>query len=445
MGEDALHFNFFTFHLLLHFTLSSLHYFTPFNMTVKHHLFLFLGILALCLLLACKTTSRTQYTLKESPSSPVSDFTALKKILKGKRVVALGEFTHGGKEINQLKAELIKYLHEELDYELLLFEAGIGEGIAIEFDRQQLTKGQLLTAGLPGPWHTESYLELMTYLKAKPELTIAGFDVQRTGRSFDRLLKKMLLIAGADTAQYNPLEAQFGQMMRQFTNRKTKADDAMLAQKEKLKRQYLNLTQLFTAEKSRLEKHWDKQQLALVLKTFSNRIAYLDYFIRFKLNNNYRERWAARDSLMADNASWLIRERYPDKKVIISAHNFHIDKANEQELTMGELLAAEFGDAYYAIGVFGGKGSYANNGRKEEIMSITKAKNDIQQIVLGFDQEITLLPPPNKTTPAIAWWLEPVLVNHSFINLTNDRYMRLDQAFDAIIGIRNISPPTYIN
>lgn len=414
-------------------------------MTVKHQLLLLLGISLSCLLLTCKTTAPTHYSLKKTPSSPGSDFRALKNILKDNRVVALGEFTHGGKEINLLKAELIKYLHEELGYDLLLFEAGVGEGIAIEFDRQQLTKGQLLTAGLPGPWHTEEYLELMTYLKATPELTIAGFDVQRTGRSFDRLLKKMLPIAGADTAQYHQLETQFGQMMRQFSNRKAKADDAMLAQKEKLKRQYLDLTQLFTTQKSRLEKQWDQQQLTLVLKTFSNRIAYLDYFIRFKLNNNYRERWAARDSLMADNASWLIRECYPDKKVIISAHNFHIDKANEQELTMGEVLAAELGESYYAIGVFGGKGSYANNGRKEEIMSITKAKNDIQQMVLGFEQEITLLPIPGQATPSTAWLLEPVLVNHSFINLANERHMRLDQAFDAIIGIQNISPPKFIN
>lgn len=414
-------------------------------MTVKHRRFLFLGILALCLLFACKTTFDTHYALKQEPSSTALDFTALKKILKNKRVVALGEFTHGAKEINQLKAELIKYLHEELGYDLLLFEAGVGEGIAIEFDRKQLTKEQLLTAGLPGPWHTEGYLEMMTYLQAAPELTVAGFDVQRTGRSFDRLLRKMLVVAGADTAQYNQLEIEFGQMMRQFQRRKSKADDAMLAQKEKLKKQYQDLTQLFTTQKQMLENQWDKKQVALVLKAFSNRMAYLDYFIRFKLNNNYGERWAARDSLMADNASWLIRELYPDKKVIISAHNFHIDKDNAKELTMGEVLAAELGDSYYAIGIFGGNGSYANNGRQAEIMSITKAKNDIQQLILGFQQEITLLPIPTKAAPSTAWLLEPVLVNHSFINLANERQLRVDQAFDAIIGIRNISPPKYMN
>ncbi len=417
--------------------------FTPPIMTIKHPLFLLFALLSLCFLLTCKTSSPSQYALKQTPTSSALDFTALKKVLKNKRVVALGEFSHGAKEINLLKIELIKYLHEELGYDLLLFEAGVGEGIAIEFDRQQLTKGQLLTAGLPGPWHTEEYLEMMTYLQATPDLTVAGFDVQRTGRSFDRLLKKMLLAGGADTAQYNLLETQFGQMMRQFQSRKSKADDTMLAQKEKLKKQYQELTALFTQQKSTLEKQWSKQQQALVLKTFSNRIAYLDYYIRFKLNNNYRERWAARDSLMADNGRWLIREIYPDKKVIISAHNFHIDKANEQELTMGELLAAELGDSYYAIGIFGGKGSYANNGRQEEIMSISKAKNDIQQIILGFEQEITLLPIPAQASPATSWLLEPLLVNHSFINLANERQLRLDQAFDAIIGIRNISAPKY--
>lgn len=404
-----------------------------------------LGLFILLFLLACQGPKWLPvYTLAPDDQTP-TDFSIFKQLLKNKRVVMLGEFCHGAKEINQLRKEFIQYLHAELGYEVVLFESGIGEGIAIQYDRSELSAARMVTAGVTGPWHTEDYVEIMEYVKANPGLTVAGFDVQRTGRSFDTLLQLLLTDLTTEVEKYATVEKQFGDIMWQFRNRKVKADQALQTKQADLVQLYEDLHTVITDKEVELGNKWGKQKIALVRKTFSNRLAYLAYFMQFKLTNDYRARWAARDSLMANNALWLIEELYPNKKVILNAHNFHISKYNKKELTMGEVLADRLGDELYSIGVFGGKGAYANNGRKPEEMTLTKVKHDVQQIILQSPNLINIFPIPTHPEPTTSWLFEPILVNHSFISLENDKELVPAQAFDAVIGVRQVSPPTYIN
>ncbi|NRB49818.1 MAG: erythromycin esterase family protein [Saprospiraceae bacterium] len=395
--------------------------------------------------LACQGPKlRSVYTLVDSPQA-APDLSVFKQLVKDKRVVMLGEFCHGAREVNQFRKDFIQYLHEELDYELLLFESGIGEGISIEYERNELSATQMVTAGVTGPWHTEDYVEIMDYLKATPSMHVAGFDVQRTGRSFDRWVQKTLPAITPNPEIYQQVETLYTEMLRLFRNRKVKADEALEDKYVHLSKLYRDLANLLVENETVVKNKVGEKVAALMTRTLSNRQAYLDYFMDFKRSNDYRARWTARDSLMADNALWLINNLYPDKKVIINAHNFHISKYNEKELTMGEVLAEELGEQVYAIGVFGGKGSYANNGRKPELMTLTKAKHDIQQIVLKEPYEVSIFPIPTSPETSQNWLYEPILVNHSFINLDNDRELIPAKAFDAIIGIKGISPPKYIN
>lgn len=415
------------------------------NRPVMYKCLSLLGLSSLLLLWACQSSQLLPVYPLASSDVTQADFSVFKKMLKNKRVVMLGEFSHGAKEISQFRKEFIQYLHEELGYELVLFESGIGEGITIEYDRLELSAAQMVTAGVTGPWHTEDYVRLMDYIRVKPTLHVAGFDVQRTGRSFDKWIQKVVPSLTPNPDRYLPLEGLFGNMMRQFRNRKVKADEKLEAEHVRLTQLYQELTELLIGNEATLSKKWGRKRIALAIKTLSNRQAYLEYFMQFKRTNDYRTRWAARDSLMAENALWVLTELYPNKKVIINAHNFHISKYNEKELTMGEILAENLGKELYSIGVFGGKGVYANNGRKREEMTLTKAKHDIQQIVLKAPEEISVFPIPSISTPVQKWLFEPVMVNHSFISLENDNLLVPAKAFDALIGIKEISAPKYIN
>ena len=52
------------------------------------------------------------------------DFEALKKAIGNKRIVALGESSHGLGSYYALKSEIVKYLHAEMDFKVLAMEGG---------------------------------------------------------------------------------------------------------------------------------------------------------------------------------------------------------------------------------------------------------------------------------------------------------------------------------
>ena len=54
-----------------------------------------------------------------------NDYSFLKDILKEKKIVLLGEQTHGEGSVFEEKIDLIQYLHEELNYNIIAFESGL--------------------------------------------------------------------------------------------------------------------------------------------------------------------------------------------------------------------------------------------------------------------------------------------------------------------------------
>ena len=63
--------------------------------------------------------------------------------VKNYKIVLLGEFNHGSKEIFLTRNELVKELHRKLDFDVILFESGIGEVGAIGIERELLSKEQM--------------------------------------------------------------------------------------------------------------------------------------------------------------------------------------------------------------------------------------------------------------------------------------------------------------
>ena len=55
------------------------------------------------------------------------DFRFLDKALKDVDIVLLGEISHGDGKTFIVKTELIKYLHKNLDFDVLVFESGMVE------------------------------------------------------------------------------------------------------------------------------------------------------------------------------------------------------------------------------------------------------------------------------------------------------------------------------
>lgn len=100
------------------------------------------------------------------------DLRFLKKVLKGKRIVQLGETTHGAGEINATKVRMIKYLHEELGYDVLAFESGFPDTNASYLNMDQLTPKSTMKNSIYAVWHTEDVVELFDYMKEQKRKAI---------------------------------------------------------------------------------------------------------------------------------------------------------------------------------------------------------------------------------------------------------------------------------
>ena len=55
------------------------------------------------------------------------DFSKLKEAIGNHRIVAIGESSHGLGAYYRFKSNLVKYLHEEMDFEIIAMEGGFGD------------------------------------------------------------------------------------------------------------------------------------------------------------------------------------------------------------------------------------------------------------------------------------------------------------------------------
>ncbi len=118
-----------------------------------------------------------------------SDLQPLKEIIGDSRIVQLGEQSHGDGTCFQTKIRLIRFLHEEMGFDVLAFESGLYDcrraWQAFQADEDPLTAARL---GVFGIWTgSRQTAPLWEYLgrqaRGDTPLELAGFDCQFTGEA----------------------------------------------------------------------------------------------------------------------------------------------------------------------------------------------------------------------------------------------------------------------
>ena len=104
--------------------------------------------------------------LKSIESDDYADLMFLKDILKDKQYVFLGESSHIVKEFNKIKYRLIRFLSEEMDFEVIAFESNLWDCYSTYLRKDSLTPKQMLTNSIYGVWHTTTLLDLMEYINS---------------------------------------------------------------------------------------------------------------------------------------------------------------------------------------------------------------------------------------------------------------------------------------
>jgi erythromycin esterase len=160
---------------------------------------------------------------------------------------------------------------------------------------------------------------------------------------------------------------------------------------------------------------------------------------------------AIRDRAMADNLTFLAREMYPDKKIIVWAANIHVRHANAATTwvfpTMGQWLQERFRDELYTIGLYPNRGQVPGG---RTLFNIDPAEPGTMERLLsdaGSSQLFVDLLHQSREN-GTAWMFEPMLSRDAAISGPQAMLPVLivpREQYDGLLFIDRVSAPRFIS
>lgn len=300
-----------------------------------------------------------------------SDLAPLAKAIGSAQVVELGEPGHGAGTSFAAKVRLIKFLHQKMGFDVLVWESGMYD-VALSDAGMRGGDDPVAAArrGVFQLWSdSEEVRPLFQYVKASQTtghpLNMAGFDMQVTAdgsmtrfasdlRSFVQALKEP---SRSDTTALadQALAARTRLFATKFAN------EADLASLDNAARQIL-----VGLRSTAVRKAHDSKEIAWMQHWIEN----MRHDARFRYESAHAsvpsvERENFRDAQNFENLRWLIQEAYQGRKFIIWAHNVHVMKAGyssdfravhveaqpDDMKTTGARLTEWLGNRVYSIGM----------------------------------------------------------------------------------------------
>lgn len=398
------------------------------------------------------------YSVRSLTAESYADLQFFQDALKAKRIVQLGESSHGVKEFNNSKVRLVKFLHQEMNFNVVAFESSVFA--CYETDRR--LKKEMISApaamknGIFDVWHTREVLELFRYIlhtyQTDRPLKLAGFDVQHIN-SFGPFARSQLLfdvIASIDSSYAETvyeLDSTHYEY-RQFIN--NEFFNYLETQQDKVTKAYYDLVDFLVKNETK------------IIERYSGPIT--DYFISLQIAQSIPldlvqielfsadpvKSFSERDKGMAENFEILAQKIYPKEKIIVWAHNYHIMHDLEAARTgtvlqgsksMGSFLLSKFKEELYTIGFFMYTGSAAFNDRT--VYEIRPSSSgSLESIFYRTRKKFVFLNIENlekqkgnkwiyEYTRTLDWGLVPI-------------QLVFDDNYHGIFFIHSVSPPDYL-
>ncbi|MCD4793150.1 MAG: erythromycin esterase family protein [Bacteroidales bacterium] len=365
------------------------------------------------------------------------NFNFLKKIIGNKRFVLLGESSQGVEEYSMIKERLIKFLHQEMGFEVILFESDLFDCntsymICDSFNTAEFMKNSIYNA-----WHTDINLKLFKYIKEKKNsdnpLFLSGFDI-KTGinkvtanyKLYD-YYKKYFSTEGF--IEFVTLDSITNNYFRNVIlyGREKDFNDSLSS----------SLFNRYNKLLNHINKNTEDINKKIIERVIYNKKCLINIINTAK--NDPVKYYAMRGKCMAENIEWIAGNLFPDKKIIVWAHNKHIRRNMDHRKnipTMGFLLSEEIKEQSYIIGLYGLKGSLARGDRSVYNANYLR-KNSLEAIICNTDYEISFIDFTKKYS------IDP---NKQFFLCKEKKTIsQVKQSYDGLLFIRNISPPNYIN
>lgn len=258
-----------------------------------------------------------------------ADLEPIRKSVGDKNVVMLGEFCHGDGSAFYLKSRLIKFLHQKMGFDVLAFESdfyALTTGWD-NFSNRGIMPDSFIRLSVYGVWTfcdgaVPVFDHIVRNFSGSNPLLLCGIDNQQYSGYSHMYLRKELDsffrsedIPFVHTADYDQYIASLSRTappgQKSYTPGRL---DTLMFQ-----------TQLIL-EQLRVRNKGDE---GLVYnQVLKNVMAFYKQLHMFALTHSTDD-ITVRDSMMASNLEWLMKYKYPGKKIIVWAHNGHVMKNSD--------------------------------------------------------------------------------------------------------------------
>ena len=298
------------------------------------------------------------------------DLQPLKSVIGDRRIVMLGEQSHGDGATFLAKVRLIKFLHQEMDFDVIAFESGLYDCTkAWELDPLTSFDQSIfrIWAGVEEVQPLIAYINDM-YEAGNP-LELSGFDIQFTGEAsrshfvddFEEMLNEISSQV-LNSPEWNEFRSQLQNLTRsrfieplyQIPN--DQQQDMFLNTLKFIRQEFQQKVNLIE-DKAKAD-FWLTLLESTVLQAV-NRPAF-ENAGRQGLFSLSRTDLNRRDIGMGNNFVWLAQNKYPDRKIIVWAASSHIFRNLAQEarnqfgfdnetIRMGDIVDEHLGEDVYSI------------------------------------------------------------------------------------------------
>jgi len=265
--------------------------------------------------------------------------------LGDKKIVAIGESTHGSSEFYQLREIITKRLIQEKGFNVVVLESPYDDIELLNKGLESNSLDSLINKHLFSIYQTQevkSFLQWYKDNRKRYDLKFKGCD--DSFWVFNKLLQNNLKSIKIDDKKLN-------QLLKQLKSNWTKSAVNSLKKEAKISASiYYNILAIENHLKST-----DNLTPTVEEILFNSKNTYVNY-----INIENRKPIQSRDEIMADRVSYLAQNK--NNKIVVWAHNAHISNeiiVDDEIGIMGRDLKQEFGKDYHTIGLSTLNGNYS--------------------------------------------------------------------------------------
>jgi erythromycin esterase len=374
------------------------------------------------------------------------DLQFLKGVLGERRLVQLGESGHGVAEFDSVKVRLIQFLHQQMGFDVIAFESGLWECHRADELAGDLSAESLMRQCIFGVWHTEETLPLFEYIKstrvAGRPLTLAGFDTQFSSSSMNaRPAELRALLEAVDPALAESAYALDSELVRLVLLGRDDARAQISGKVAEMTAGYEEIADVIDRQQARLERAFPSRPLLPRVMGQAMRMA--PSLVR-SLAGSTTQYGAIRDAGMADNVTFLLEQLYPGRKILVWAHNYHVQHDTTElpagSVSMGHHVSRRHRDDLYTIGLFMYWGQAAWNDRRIYTVS-APAPNGLEALLGRASAPAAFVDVLGQgRSPGTEWMYQPIATKSWGFY---DEVLTLRRQYDGILFVDEVHPPRY--